>query len=154
MKPGRHVLIQIPKGNLADGALLRVEADARRLGGHCADLYFQELNVTGVWAEAKFPGGLHFQARDQTHETPSWVKFGKVQIKVAHGRTNEGTRYLNFYVKHLGHAGYPVGGLLGEDDHKEAAKSPAACVHRTSLLQVADPSEQGVPVSVAMASFA
>jgi len=155
MKPGKHVLIQIPKGELAEDALLRVQADARRLGGQCADLYFQELNVTGLWAEAKYTGGLNFQARDQVNETPSWIKFGKVQIKVAHGRTNEGTRYLNLYVKHLGHAGFAVGGLLGEDDHREAAKPPSACIHRTVLLQVAAPSEQGVPVSsVAEASFA
>jgi len=136
MKPGNHVLIQIPKGGLAEDALLRVQADARRLGGQCADLYFQELNVTGVWAEAKYTGGLRFQARGQDYEKPSWIKFGKVLVKVSHGHTNDGTRYLNFYVKHLGHAGFAVGGLLGEDDHKGAAEPSPGCVHRTALLQV------------------
>jgi len=53
MKAGKHVLINIPRGMSADNALLRVQADARRLGGHCADMYFQELNVTGSWADAK-----------------------------------------------------------------------------------------------------
>jgi len=155
MMPGKHVLIQIPKGELAQNALLRVQADARRLGGQCADLYFQELNITGEWAEATQIGGLNFNARKQIHETPKWVKFGKVQIKVAHGHTDEGIQYLNCYVKHLGHAGYDVGGLLGEDDHKEAAKPSPACVHHTSLLQLAAPSEHGVPAfSIAEAGFA
>jgi len=155
MRPGKFVLIQIPKGERAEDALLRVQADARRLGGQCADLYFQELNVTGAWAEAKYSGGLRFQARGQLHEQPTWVKFGKVQLKVAYGRTKEGTNYLNFYVKHLGHAGFAVGGLLGEDDHKEAAKPSPGCVHHTSLLQVGAPNDQSVPVfSVAEASFA
>jgi len=155
MRPGKFVLIQIPKGERAEDALLRVQADARRLGGQCEDLYFQELNVTGAWAEAKYSGGLRFQARGELHEKPNWVKFGKVQIKVAYGRTNEGIQYLNFYVKHLGHAGFAVGGLLGEDDHKEAAKPSQGCVHHTSLLQVRAPSDQSVlAFSVAEASFA
>jgi len=155
MRPGKFVLIQIPKGERAEDALLRVQADTRRLGGQCADLYFQELNVTGAWAEAKYSGGLRFQARGELHEKPIWVKFGKVQIKVAYGRTNEGIQYLNFYVKHLGHAGFAVGGLLGDDDHKEAAKPSEACVHHTSLLQIAAPNEANMSVfSVAEASFA
>merc|ERR1740121_1213489 len=33
MKQGRHVLINIPLGISAENALLRVEAEARRLGG-------------------------------------------------------------------------------------------------------------------------
>merc|ERR1719382_532484 len=53
MKPGKHVLINIPRGVSAEKALFRVQADARRLGGQCADMYFQELNITGSWAEAK-----------------------------------------------------------------------------------------------------
>ena len=57
MKAGKHVLINIPRGMSAENALLRVQADARRLGGQCADMYFQELNVTGSWAEAKQAGG-------------------------------------------------------------------------------------------------
>merc|ERR1719221_159902 len=154
MRPGKFVLVQIPKGERAEDTLLRVQADARRLGGQCADLYFQELNVTGAWAEAKYTGGLRFQARGQFHEKPEWVKFGKVQVKVGYGRTNEGIQYLNFYVKHLGHSGFAVGGLLGEDDHKEAAKPSPGCVHHTSLLQVAAVGESVPAFSVAEASFA
>jgi len=154
MRPGKYVLIQIPKEELAENALLRVQADARRLGGQCADLYFQELNVTGAWAEASYTGGLRFQARGEAHEKPMWVKFGKVQIKVAYGVTNEGVQYLNFYVKHLGHAGFAVGGLLGEDDHKEAAMPSPACVHHTSLLQVGASEQREAAFSFVEASFA
>merc|ERR1719262_986429 len=53
MKPGKHVLINIPRGVSAEKSLLRVQADARQLGAQCSDMYFQELNVTGSWAEAK-----------------------------------------------------------------------------------------------------
>ena len=39
LQAGHHVLINIPRGMSAENALLRVQADARRLGGHCADMY-------------------------------------------------------------------------------------------------------------------
>jgi len=137
MKPGKYVLIQIPQGALDESTLLRVEADARRLGGACADLYFQDINVTGAWVNAKDGGGLHFQARKVLDEKTNWVNFGKVQIKIAHGHTQQGILYLNVYVKHLANTGFVVGGLLGEDDHLEAATPPKACVHQVSLLQIA-----------------
>jgi hypothetical protein len=133
MRPGQYVLVNIPRGASAENTLLRVEADARRLGGACADLYFQEMNVTGAWVNAQYAGGLHFQAQNVLDKKPSWVTFGKVQIKVAHGHTQQGTLYLNFYVKHLGQAGFEVGGLLGEDDHLEAATPSKACSHQTSI---------------------
>jgi hypothetical protein len=134
MKPGKHVLINIPRGDV-ENVLLRVEAAARRLGGHCADMYFQELNVTGVWVEAKHTGGLRFKASGVSDETQKWVKLGKVELKVVPGHTKQGTQYLNFYVKHLGRTGFAVGGLLGEDDHKEAAMPTEACLHHVSLLE-------------------
>ncbi|CAK0877576.1 unnamed protein product [Prorocentrum cordatum] len=154
MKPGKHVLISIPRGRHKN-ALFRVEADARQMGGQCADMYFQELNVTGEWVEATGSSGLNFKAQGVYDEQPKWLKFGKVQVKVAHGRTLNGDPYLNFYVKHLGHSGFAVGGLLGEDDHTEAAMPSEACVHHVSLLQVLPDSSQSAPVfSVAEASFA
>jgi len=137
MKSGQHVLINIPRGMSAEDALLRVQADARRLGGQCADMYFQALNVTGSWAEAKQVGGYHHSASQPDEKAPKWLAFGpwfrKVELKVAHGRTDSGLRYLNVYVKHLGRAGFAVGGLLGEDDHKDVMNPPASCAHRTSL---------------------
>jgi len=153
MKPGKHVLVNIPRGRLTK-VLLRVEADVRRLSGHCADMYFQELNITGAWVDTTKTGGLHFQAQGVS-DGPGWLKFGKVELKVVHGRTKQGVQYLNFYVKHLGHAGFAVGGLLGEDDHSEAAMPSEACAQKVSLLQIAGPSEQSASVfSVAEASFA
>jgi len=82
------------------------------------------------------------------------LKFGKVQVKVAHGHTQNGAQYLNFYVKHLGHSGFSVGGLLGEDDHTEAATPSEACAHRNTLLQLSSQMGQSASVSsVAEASF-
>jgi len=133
MKPGNHVLIQIPRGQRVEKSLLHVEAVAVQLGVQCADIYFQELNMTGVWVETKRTGGLHFHAQDVSDEAPKWEHVGKVDVKVAHGRTQQGTPYLNFYVRHLRRAGFAVGGLLGEDDHSEVAKSSAACVRRHSI---------------------
>jgi len=158
MKPGKHVLISIPRGWSAEDALLRVQADARRLGrsgAQCADMYFQEVNVTGSWAEAKQVGGYHYIASESASNTQQWVAFGKVQLKVVHGRTDSGFQYLNVYVKHLGRAGFAVGGLLGEDDHKDAMIPPASCTHRTSLMdqeQTSGQSRSSV-MSVAMAVF-
>merc|ERR1719413_36647 len=125
MKPGKHVLINIPRGMSAENTLLRVEAEARQLGGQCVDMYFQELNVTGSWADAKQAGGYHYSISQSAVETPEWVAFYTVELKVVHGHTQSGLQYLNLYVKHLGRAGFAVGGLLGDDDHTDAAAVPA-----------------------------
>jgi len=154
MRPGKHVLIHIPRGQSVDNSLLRVEADARQMGGHCADTYFQELNITGAWVEAKRTGGFRFRAESVPQEKAAWEHFGKVELKVIHGLTQQGIRYLNFYVKNLGGAGFAVGGLLGEDDHTEAAIPSEACSRRLSLLQIAALSGQPTrDVSDAKASF-
>jgi len=136
MKSGKHILIQIPRGDLVENTMLRVEAEAIRLGGSCADIYFQDLNITGAWVttQQKQTGALRFQAHD-VGDSLNWVKFGQVELKVAHGRTDQGYLYLNLFVKHLKRAGLSVGGLLGEDDHEEAATPPEACVQHLSLIQ-------------------
>jgi len=138
MKVGRHVLINIPRGKDAEHAMLRVQADARRFGGKCADLYFQELNITGSWAEAKKAGGFHYSVSQHDDETPEWVAFGKVQLKVVHGRTDRGLLYLNVYVKHLRRAGFAIGGVLGEDDHEDIIVPPDACAKKMSLLELGE----------------
>jgi hypothetical protein len=138
MKPGKHVLINIPRGVSAGDALLRVQADARRLGGQCADMYFQELNVTGSWAEAKQAGGYHYSVSQPDVETPEWIAFGQVGLKVVHGRTVSGLSYLNVYVKHLARTGFAVGGLLGEDDHEDVITPPAGCDRSMSLIGLQD----------------
>jgi hypothetical protein len=151
MKAGMHVLINIPRGTNAEAALLRVQADARRLGGHCADMYFQEINVTGSWAEAKQAGGYHYGVSQHDVKTPEWVAFGKIELKVVHGHTDSGLLYLNMYVKHLGRAGFAIGGLLGEDDHDDVSTPPASCAERMALVE----GEGGGPrvASAAFASF-
>jgi len=153
MKAGKHVLINIPRGMSADNALLRVQADARRLGGHCADMYFQELNVTGSWADAKQFGGYHYSVSQREAKTPEWVAFGKVELKVVHGRTDSGLLYLNMYVKHLGRAGFAVGGLLGEDEHADVSAPLEGCVQRLSLVAGTHSAGGPVVASVALASF-
>jgi hypothetical protein len=139
MRPGKHVLINIPRGAFVENALLQVEAEARQMGGKCADMYFQEVNITGSWVDAtKQSGGLHFKAHDMVDGNMNWESFGKVELKVVHGRTQQGIQYLNVYVKHLDRTGLSVGGLLGEDDHSEAATSTRDCAQTLSLIQGAN----------------
>ncbi|CAK0816727.1 unnamed protein product, partial [Prorocentrum cordatum] len=155
MQAGKHVLINIPRGVSAEDALLRVQADARRLGGSCSDMYFQELNITGSWAEAKQVGGYHYDVRQSVRTSPQWVAIGRVELKVVHGRTESGTLYLNVFVKHLGRSGFAVGGLLGEDDHKDAMTPPASCTKHIPLLEaVASGQVPSSESSVAAATFA
>jgi hypothetical protein len=132
MQPGKHNLITIPRKPVRY-ALLRVDAEAQRLGGQCDDIYFQEVNITGAWADARKAGGFRHRAREAASRRAGWVRFGRVQLKVAHGRTLKGTRYLNLYVKSLNRAGATVGGLLGEDDHAEEEIPPESCRHRMAL---------------------
>jgi hypothetical protein len=136
MQQGKHLLIKIPRKR-EETTLLRVDAVAERLGGQCADIYFQEVNITGKWADAKQTGGFRYHAGeglgDKHAKRAHWIRLGPVQLKVAHGRTHKGVKYLNFYVKNLGHAGHSIGGLLGEDDHTKAEKLPEACLHLMAL---------------------
>ena len=94
---------------------------------------FQEINATGAWAEKAQPRGLYFDVQGARNEKPTWVKLGPVELKVGRGHTNEGIQYLNVYVKNLGRVGFPVGGLLGADDHTEAAAPETGCLRRMSL---------------------
>jgi len=100
-------------------------------------MYFQELNITGAWAEAKHTGGFHYHA-EGLHSESRWERFENVKLKVAQGRTQQGVKYLNLYVKDLKRTGYAVGGLLGDDDHTEAATPEEGCVHRMSLRSLVE----------------
>lgn len=132
MKPGKHNLITIPRRPVRY-ALLRVYAEAQRFGGQCDDIYFQEVNITGAWADAKKIGGFRHRAKDRNGKRARWVRFGHVQLKVAHGRTRQDITYLNLYVKSLSRAGYDIGGLLGEDDHSDEEIPPDTCLHLMAL---------------------
>eukprot|EP00959_Pyramimonas_sp_CCMP1952_P320465 6706350-Pyramimonas_sp.AAC.1 len=96
-------------------------------------MYFQEVNITGSWAEVQKVGGYHYGVRQSVTTIPQWVTIGQVELKVVHGRTGSGLLYLNVYVKHLGRSGFAVGGLLGEDDHTDAMTPPASCTKHISL---------------------
>jgi len=154
MEEGSHVLITIPRGMSAENALLRVMAGARRQGGHCADIYFQQINITGSWAEAKHVGGYHYSVSHGFTKTTQWATFGKVDLKVVHGRTESGIRYLNLYAKHLGRAGFDVGGLLGVDDHSDVNTLPAACSKYMSMKIMKAGKSPHFPLSVASVAMA
>jgi len=163
MRPGNHLLLDIPRGK--PDWFLRVEAQVRRMGSQCADMYFRELNITGKWVdtETKTHGGIFLQAqggKDKNTKLGSvgtlkgWNKFGPVELKVANGHTDQGVQYLNFYVKHLGSVGYVIGGLLGEDDHTDAATPTKSCNQVLSLSRKASPrSHTASAPSVAEASL-
>jgi len=133
MAPGIHVLINIPLGERAENALLRVQAVASHLSSQCEDIYFTELNVTGSWASAQQVGGYKFASGSVSREAATWIAVGSVELKVVHAHTATGTHYLNFYIKHLGRVGFAVGGLLGEDDHEDVSTPTVTCQKRMSL---------------------
>ncbi|CAK0875602.1 unnamed protein product, partial [Prorocentrum cordatum] len=134
MRAGRHVLIQIPRGAGSEGTLLRVEAEAQSLGTHCSEMYSQEVNPTGKWVARKHLGGLQFRAADDVTETPKWLRFGSVDLKLVHGRALTGVRFLNLYVKRLGSTGISVGGLLGMDDHSQESTPSTRCIRELNLV--------------------
>ncbi|CAK0860978.1 unnamed protein product [Prorocentrum cordatum] len=156
MRQGKVLLINIPRGKPVEYALLAAQADVRRMGVQCADMYFQRLNITGAWADEVHAGGLTFDA-ETTHEAGAgWAKFGPLKLKVVHGRTEAGIPYLNFYAKHLGKAGFAVGGLLGEDDHTEVSTPEAECGKKElSLSRVGKTrlAPSSAPSSIAVASL-
>jgi len=140
MQPGIHTLIHIPRAGDPEGTLLRVDADAQREGDACAEMYFQSVNVSGRWADAghtspeKARPVLQFSAKQAGHPRgTNWFHVGKVDLKIVWGRTVSGIEYLNVFTKDLEQAGYPIGGLLGEDDHTAAATPSASCKSSVQL---------------------
>ena len=153
MREGTAMLIHVPRGKPVEGALLVVKADGVRLGSQCADMYFQALNITGAWADEVQTGGFAFTAQGG-RDMRSWTKVGPLELKVVRGHTKQGIDYLNFFVKHLGRAGFAVGGLLGEDDHTEAATPSEECGRSVSLATKWNSNNDGDSASVATASLA
>merc|ERR1719327_1338228 len=142
LQPGTHVLASIPRGSPPQDAFFRVTARADHIGGKCADMYFEVLNVTGQWAEKVVPGGLHFDTGDSNiNDMARWMQVGSVGLKVVRGHLESGTKYLNLFLKNLGKTGFPVGGLLGEDSHDKEATPSAGCTKTLSLLS-ADATDQ------------
>merc|ERR1712032_1801081 len=115
--------------------LLKVPATVSRVGAAtCEDIYITVLNLTGRWVEEKRKGGFSFvteaPASDQivagSAGTADWVRIGMLDLKVVRGRTTSGALYLNMYARHLRDTSkkYPIGGILGLDDHSDAAMPP------------------------------
>merc|ERR1719401_1557646 len=51
LQPGVHTLLQIPQMASSRNTVLRVEATAAQVGGRCADMYFEAMNITGKWVD-------------------------------------------------------------------------------------------------------
>jgi len=134
MKKGHHTLLNIPRRAKRKSAMIRVDAKSERMGSSCGDLYFTEVNITGAWVRE---GALRFAARSSHKIGPAWHKVGKLGVKVVRGKTKEGVAYLNFFVRNLALAKADVGGLLGADDHTDAATPQIGCRRIVSLLQTA-----------------
>lgn len=133
MQPGKHTLLHIPRGASERNTLFHVQAVADHEGSTCSEMYFKVLNITGAWVENRHKGGYTYMAASPTQGV-GWQTFGKVDVKVAWGRTLTGVAYLNFFVKHLSRTGYDIGGILGMDDFHQSAMPNAACQHVVMLL--------------------
>jgi len=134
-RSGVHVLLQIPRWVGPQETLLRLEADARRTGA-CSELYFQTLGIFGIWTNRNQSDKLEFFAKsDKKPNSMKWTRFGKVHLKVVNGRTPKGFDYLNIFARNIGKAGYPVGGLLGEDDHGDVSVPQTGCTRQLSLIE-------------------
>jgi len=129
MRPGNHTMLSIPRGATPQRALLHVEAHAEQHGGACADMYIDTLSVVGKWAAGVYLNGrgIQYYAWKRDSQLSGWRKYGSVHMKVVWGSTASGIRYLNLLVSNLSHARYPIGGLLGEDDHSQGATPRADC---------------------------
>merc|ERR1719327_1395476 len=86
-------------------------------------------------------GGLRFSADGDADSVNDdymarWLTFGPVGLKVVRGHLPDGTTYLNLFFKNMKNAGYPLGGLLGEDDHQQEATPSAHCKIPTINLRL------------------
>lgn len=126
LERGKHVLVQIPRGAAPQDTLLRVEA---LVGGgkSCNVSFIQGLNITGAWAdEQKPPSGFQYTAlpwgekKRGLHRTRH-QRFGPITVRISYGIMQSGYTYLNFNARDFNKTNLAVGGLLGEDDHTNAA---------------------------------
>jgi len=134
MQPGLHSLVHIPRRAEAVRTLLDIQAEVRRVGATCADMYVQSINATGAWASApEHPAGIFFSAKTPDQNL-GWQNLGQVKLKVVEGHTKNGIAYLNFLIRSLSKVDYSIGGLLGEDDHTAASKVDPHCRTLRALL--------------------
>ena len=103
-------------------------------GSTCLDMYIDSLRITGKWADERQLGGLSFFSDKRTEFSGNWLTFGGLDLKVVHGTTSGGTKYLNLFAKHLSKVNFPIGGILGLDDHSQAATREEECQRIVSFL--------------------
>lgn len=130
LQPGRHVLMHVPMWAKRGQTLLKVVANATRMGGACTDIYFTEIMLDGGWVRSSRAGRGRGVLAFTTAKAPtrSWMKFGPARIKIVRGRTSTGTVYLNIMARlKTVMRKYRIGGLLGEGDHTFAATPVENC---------------------------
>lgn len=130
---GNHTLIHIPRHSGQLATLIDVRAFVKHEGPACLDMYMKTLHISGKWADDQQPGGFNFFAGQRSRAMGHWIPFGKLKLKVVKGTTNKGVRYLNVLAKNLNKLSMPIGGILGLDDHTEAATPEKHC-RRTMTL--------------------
>lgn len=137
MQPGNHTMLLIPQRANPQNAFLQVVAHAEQHGGACADMYIRTLTITGRWVaskhEALYARGIQYYAWARDTKLSGWRQYGALGVKVVWGHTKTGVRYLNLLARNLEHVGYPIGGLLGGDDHSQAAAPNAGCKHSVDI---------------------
>mmetsp|Transcript_102817 Transcript_102817/g.268401 ORF Transcript_102817/g.268401 Transcript_102817/m.268401 type:complete len:168 (+) Transcript_102817:404-907(+) len=134
MQSGIHPLVHVPQHAKSHRILLKVTANVERIGAACGDMYIQGINVTGRWAQssARRKRGMFYSVKHPPKRA-AWKKFGNVSVKVVYGHTSQNIAYLNFMVRGLTQLAYPVGGLLGLDDHTAATEKDPGCARAISL---------------------
>jgi len=153
LRTGAHNLIHIPQGAEPEDTLLDVQSVVRQDGHACEDMYMKVLNVSGSWVDATQSGsfgGFSFvtdkpgvgQQVAPSVGAATFMHFGIVDLKVVRGKTRSGVPYLNMFAKHLREANkhFPIGGILGSDDHTLAETPTGACGNKKvlSLLSSAE----------------
>jgi len=138
VRPGNHTLIHIPRYSVQDENLIDVRVFVKHEGSTCLDMYIDSLHITGKWADDRQLGGLSFFSDKRIELSGNWLTLGGLELKVVHGTTSGGTKYLNFFVKHLSKVNLPVGGILGLDDHSQAAIREKNCKRILSVVQTGD----------------
>jgi len=131
-RTGVIILLQIPRMVGPQDTLLHLEADARRLGDACSEVFFQTVRISGAWTNQS--AGITFFAKSSDRPNRmAWTRFGRIDVKVVNGKTREGLEYLNVYARKLGKAQHPVGGLLGGDTDATATTPEERCAHAMAL---------------------
>jgi len=136
LQPGRHVLMHVPMWAKKGQTLLKVVANATRLGGACTDIYFTEITLGGGWVRSSTAQHVRGVMAFTTAKAPkpSWMQFGPARIKIVRGRTSTGTVYLNILARLKAvMRRHRIGGLLGEGDHTFAATPVDNCRKHINL---------------------